>query len=92
MTHSIEIRGMTYPSARAAANVIGVQIAAISKAKIKGTLDIVGLCKSGKVSKRYDSQRDAEYILEKIMHRMNWSVEVRDELQAHLETVTRAKL
>ena len=92
MSAPIDIRGITYKSAKHAAIAIGVQTAAIFKAKAKGTLDSVGLNRQGKTLIHYDAQKDAEYILEHIMFRRNWSVDVRDNLQAHLETVTRAKL
>lgn len=92
MSAPILIRGITYDSAIAAAKAIGVQTAAIFKARAKGTLNSVGLDRQGKTLIHYDAQKDAEYILENIMHRQNWSIDVRDNLQAHLETVTRAKL
>ena len=38
-------------------------------------------------SDEYDGVRDAEHILENIMHRKNWSVDVRNELAAALTKV-----
>lgn len=35
----------------------------------------------------YDGKRDAEEILENIMRRRNWPVEVRDDLAAALEGI-----
>lgn len=42
-------------------------------------------------SDEYDGVRDAEHILEKIMHRQNWSVNVRDEIAAALVSVRRGR-
>jgi hypothetical protein len=35
----------------------------------------------------YDGVKDAEYILENIMHRRNWTSETRDKLAAFLVSV-----
>lgn len=35
----------------------------------------------------YDGKKDAEAILERVMRRRNWTVEVRDDLAAALERI-----
>lgn len=35
----------------------------------------------------YDGKKDAEQILENVMRRRNWTIEVRDELAAALERI-----
>ena len=43
MTKSIAVRGVTYPSQKAAAYALGVSEATVGSAKRRGTLDTVGL-------------------------------------------------
>jgi hypothetical protein len=89
MTTTVTIRGETYPTTKAAAIAMGVNTPAITKARAKGRLDGVGLGRKGVAAQIYDAQLDAEHILENIMHRKNWTVDVRDELQSHLKSTAR---
>lgn len=43
MTTTVTIRGVTYPSQKAAAEASGVSVQAVSSARQRGTLDRVGL-------------------------------------------------
>jgi hypothetical protein len=36
---------------------------------------------------RYDTQKEAIFILEEIMHRKNWTVDTRDRLQRKIESI-----
>lgn len=40
---------------------------------------------------RYDGTNDAERILETVMHRANFAVQVRDELKEELEQIVRRR-
>ncbi len=86
---SVTIRGTKYPTVKAAALAMGVQTAAVTKARLNGRLDAVGTGQGKARHVCYNAEADAEYILENIMHRRNWTVDVRDKLAAHLENRTR---